>query len=152
VDYRGFFGYRGGIGLCDGGKGAHVVLSARRADELQRVAKNCQRYQGTTLVLPFDMIDLTLHAAKVQEVIQTFGTLDYVILNAGVSQRSIVQDTKFEVYRSLFEINFFSIISLTQAILPVFKNKAMGVLCPSPRWRVGLAPLVGPLMALLNMH
>lgn len=111
-------------------KGAKVVLSARRADELQRVAKNCQQYHGTTLVLPFDMIDLALHAAKVQEVIQTFGTLDYVILNAGVSQRSYVQDTKFEVYRSLFEINFFSIISLTQAILPVFQRQGFGCFVP----------------------
>ena len=108
-------------------KGAHVILSARREDELQRVAKNCQQFHGTTLVLPFDMIDLALHASKVHEVIQTFGQIDYVILNAGVSQRSYVQDTKFEVYRSLFEINFFSIISLTQAILPVFQHQGFGI-------------------------
>ena len=111
-------------------KGANVVLSARRAEELQRVAKNCQQFHGTTLVLPFDMIDLPVHASKVQEVIQTFGSLDYVILNAGVSQRSFVQDTKFGVYRSLFEINFFSIISLTQAILPVFQQQGFGCFVP----------------------
>jgi short-subunit dehydrogenase len=107
-------------------EGALLVLSARREEELQRVAKAC----GNAYVLPFDMLSLSEHADRVQDVIQTYGRIDYLVLNAGVSQRSFVKDTEFDVYRRLFEVNFFSIVSLTQAVLPVFTAQKSGVFVP----------------------
>jgi short-subunit dehydrogenase len=107
-------------------EGAQVVLSARREEELQRVAKAC----GNAYVLPFDMLSVSEHAGRVQDVINTYGRIDYLVLNAGVSQRSFVKDTTFDVYRRLFEVNFFSIVSLTQAVLPVFTAQQSGVFVP----------------------
>jgi NADP-dependent 3-hydroxy acid dehydrogenase YdfG len=107
-------------------EGALLVLSARREEELQRVAKAC----GNAYVLPFDMLSLAEHADRVQNVIQTYGSIDYLVLNAGVSQRSFVKDTEFDVYRRLFEVNFFSIVSLVQAVLPVFSAQKSGVFVP----------------------
>jgi short-subunit dehydrogenase len=107
-------------------EGALLVLSARREEELQRVAKAC----GNGYVLPFDMLSLSEHADRVQDVIQTYGRIDYLVLNAGVSQRSFVKDTEFDVYRRLFEVNFFSIVSLTQTVLPVFTAQQSGVFVP----------------------
>ena len=107
-------------------EGALLVLSARREEELQRVAKAC----GNAYVLPFDMLSVAEHADRVQEVINTYGRLDYLVLNAGVSQRSFVKDTAFDVYRRLFEVNFFSIVSLTQAVLPIFTAQKSGVFVP----------------------
>lgn len=111
-------------------EGADLILSARRESELERVAEECRKYGSKTLILPFDMMDLTLHQQKVQEVINRFGRLDIIILNAGVSQRSYVINTTFEVYRKLFEINFFSIVSLTQHILPIFQAQKSGIFVP----------------------
>lgn len=108
------------------GEGAQLVLSARREEELQRVAKACRN----AYVLPFDMLSLADHADRVQDVINTYGRIDYLVLNAGVSQRSFVKDTEFDVYRRLFEVNFFSIVSLTQAVLPVFTAQKSGVFVP----------------------
>ena len=107
-------------------EGAQLVLSARREEELNRVAKAC----GNAYVLPFDMLSIAEHADRVQDVINTYGRIDYLILNAGVSQRSFVKDTTFDVYRRLFEVNFFSIVSLTQAVLPVFTAQQSGVFVP----------------------
>jgi dehydrogenase/reductase SDR family protein 7B len=107
-------------------EGALLVLSARREEELQRVAKAC----GNAYVLPFDMLSVAEHADRVQDVINTYGRLDYLVLNAGVSQRSFVKDTAFDVYRRLFEVNFFSIVSLTQAVLPIFTAQKSGVFVP----------------------
>jgi len=108
------------------GEGAQLILSARREKELQRVAKAC----GNAYVLPFDMLFLAEHADRVQDVMNTYGRIDYLVLNAGVSQRSFVKDTEFDVYRRLFEVNFFSIVSLTQAVLPVFTAQKSGVFVP----------------------
>lgn len=107
-------------------EGAQLVLSARREEELQRVAKAC----GNAYVLPFDMLSVSEHADRVQDVMNTYGRIDYLVLNAGVSQRSFVKDTTFDVYRRLFEVNFFSIVSLTQAVLPVFTAQQSGVFVP----------------------
>lgn len=107
-------------------EGALLVLSARREEELQRVAKAC----GNAYVLPFDMLSLAEHTDRLNDVIKTYGRIDYLVLNAGVSQRSFVKDTEFDVYRRLFEVNFFSIVSLTQAVLPVFTAQKSGVFVP----------------------
>ena len=107
-------------------EGASLVLSARREEELQRVAKAC----GNAYVLPFDMLSVTEHADRVQDVMNTYGRIDYLVLNAGVSQRSFVKDTTFDVYRRLFEVNFFSIVSLTQAVLPIFTSQKSGFFVP----------------------
>jgi short-subunit dehydrogenase len=107
-------------------EGAQLVLSARREEELQRVAKSC----GNAYVLPFDMLSLADHADRVQDVMNTYGRIDFLVLNAGVSQRSFVKDTEFDVYRRLFEVNFFSIVSLTQAVLPIFTAQKSGVFVP----------------------
>ena len=107
-------------------EGAQLVVSARREEELQRVAKAC----GNAYVLPFDMLSVSEHADRVQDVMNNYGRIDYLVLNAGVSQRSFVKDTTFDVYRRLFEVNFFSIVSLTQAVLPVFTAQKSGVFVP----------------------
>ncbi len=111
-------------------QGAHLVLSARREVELQRVAATCQQQGVSVLVLPFDMVDLSSHAFQVEQVMQTFGRIDVMVLNAGVSQRSFVLDTQFEVYRRLFEINFFSIVHLVQQVIPVFQAQHAGIFVP----------------------
>ena len=111
-------------------KGANLVLSARREPELQRVAEQCEKQGGRVLVLPFDMVDLDLHAQQVEHVIHTFGRIDVLVLNAGVSQRSFVLETKFDVYRRLFEINFFSIVHLVQQVIPVFQKQHAGIFVP----------------------
>ena len=111
-------------------KGSHLVLSARREVELQRVAKACEVHGVSVLVLPFDMVDLVVHANQVETVIRTFARIDVLVLNAGVSQRSFVLDTQFDVYRRLFEINFFSIVHLVQQVIPVFQKQHAGVFVP----------------------
>jgi dehydrogenase/reductase SDR family protein 7B len=49
-----------------------------------------------------------------------------VILNAGLSQRSLAQETSLDVYRNLMEVNFFGNVALTQALLPKFITKNAG--------------------------
>lgn len=109
---------------------ANLILSARREEELKRVAEKCHTSLNKVKVLPFDMTDLACHTEKVAEIYQEFGQIDIVFLNAGVSQRSFVLDTEFEVYRILFEINFFSIVHLVQQLIPKFQFQQSGIFVP----------------------
>ena len=55
-----------------------------------------------------------------------FGTIDILINNAGISQRSLASKTLLEVDRKIFDINYFGTIALTKALLPFFIDKKQG--------------------------
>ncbi|MBO0936087.1 SDR family oxidoreductase [Fibrella sp. HMF5335] len=107
-------------------QGARLVLSARRETELQRVAKATGLPADAVLVLPLDVTDAADLAEKVQTVLARFGRVDYVFQNAGITQRSLVQDTDPVVYRRLMDVNFFGAVALTQAVLPQLLTQKSG--------------------------
>jgi len=101
-----------------------LILSARREEELKRVAKQANLKEGTYLILPFDLADTSKASEYTQQIIEKFGTIDILINNGGQSQRSESIDTTNETERRLFEINYFSAVNLSKAVLPfMLKNK-----------------------------
>jgi dehydrogenase/reductase SDR family protein 7B len=102
--------------------GASVVLSARREDQLQRVARRC----GEAMVLPFDLTDPQQIDHAADRVLAEKGRVDVLVLCAGVSQRSLALDTRPSVYRRLMEIDFFGPVTLTQRVLPSMVQQGKG--------------------------
>lgn len=116
-------GASSGIGeaLCYelAGKCAGLILSARRPEELERVKKNCAAvWQDRIAVLPLDLADTESLEAKVKEACEFFGRVDVMVHNGGISQRSLAAETRLEVDRRLFEVNYFGTITLTKHLLP----------------------------------
>jgi len=107
-------------------EGAKLVLSARREKELQRVADTTGLSADKVLVLPMDMLNFDIFPEKVKTVLEHFGQIDVIVQNAGITQRSLVKDTDFKVYREIMELDFFSTVSFTQAILPHFSERKTG--------------------------
>lgn len=107
-------------------EGAKLVLSARRESELQRVANATGLSEKDILVLPMDMLEFEHFPAKVHAVLAHFGKIDFVVQNAGITQRSYVKDTKFQVYRDIMELDFFSTVAFTQAVLPFMTERKAG--------------------------
>lgn len=105
-------------------RGAQLVLSARREEELERVRAGLVNSEAH-LVLPLDLANSDAMAA-VEQVRQTCGRLDQVVHNGGISQRSLVADTDLSVDRQIMEVNFFGTVALTKAVLPWFKAQGGG--------------------------
>lgn len=120
-------------------RGARIILSGRRVDELQRVARTAG---GETLVLPFEATDYDALTGVAEKALQWRGGVDLLINNAGVSQRSLALDTSFDVYRRIMEIDFFAPVRLTQLVLPSMVERKSGhiVIISSVAGKVG-APL-----------
>lgn len=110
-------------------EGHCLVLSARREAELERVERRCMQ-QGLdaeqVLVLPLDVTDDKSMAAAVERVMATFGRIDLLINNAGISQRSLFVDTDMSVYRRILDVDVLGQIALTKAVLPVMLEQAGG--------------------------
>lgn len=105
---------------------AMIVLSARRESELQRVVKEANLSEQNSLILPFDLSDTTKAKDYTQQIISKFGKIDILINNGGQSQRATVIETSTETERQLFEINYFSVVNLSKAVLPFMLKNGSG--------------------------
>ncbi len=80
-------GASSGIGrasaLLFAAEGARVVLGARRRNELERVATEIQRANGSALLLAGDVGDESYAKALVDLALEKFGRLDVAFNNAG---------------------------------------------------------------------
>lgn len=104
-------------------QGAHVILSGRRIEALDEVARACR---GKTLKLPFEATDFEALPSVVREAEAWRGSVDVLVNNAGISQRSLGKDTAFAVYRELMEVDFFAPLRLTQLVLPAMLARGSG--------------------------
>ena len=105
-------------------KEARLILSARREDELKRVAALTKLADLDLLILPFDLSDTSKASGLAALVMNKFGRIDILINNGGQSQREEAIKTDEATERKLFEINYFSAVNLSKAVLPyMLKNK-----------------------------
>jgi NAD(P)-dependent dehydrogenase (short-subunit alcohol dehydrogenase family) len=77
----------------------------------------------------------------IESVIDVFGGIDFLINNAGITQRSAFVDTETSVYRKVMDINFFGALYCTKAaIRSLIKRRGVIVVTSS---HAGYAPLLG---------
>jgi len=105
--------------------GARVLLSARRTEELERVKAACAN-PGLARVLPMDLLDVASFEERVREAVGAFGQVDILIHNGGVTQRGAVAETELAVQRQVMELDYFSYVALTKAVLPHFIERGAG--------------------------
>ncbi|MDQ3190914.1 MAG: SDR family oxidoreductase [Bacteroidota bacterium] len=106
-------------------RGAKLILSARREDELIRVKNLCEN-PSFVQVLPFDLMDIPSLESTTHQAVKLFGRIDMLINNGGISQRSLVCDTPLEIDRRIMEVNFFSYVAITKALLPYMIKQNYG--------------------------
>lgn len=104
---------------------ARLVISARNADKLNAIKNSCTEKERI-LVLPFDLGENFNADVLVNTVIQHFGKIDILINNGGISQRAEALETPENIERKLFEINYFSYVKLSKAVLPVMVKQKFG--------------------------
>lgn len=106
-------------------EGARLVLSSRRAEELERVRRACAR-PDEHLVVPLDLARCETFSALVAEVLTRCGRIDVLVNNGGVSQRAFAADATPEVERALMEVDYFGPVALTKAVLPSMRARRSG--------------------------
>jgi len=106
-------------------RGASLILSGRRAAELERVQLSC-RYPDQVKILPLDLSEISSLENKTAEAVQCFGQIDILVHNGGISQRSLVIETPIEIHRKVMEVDYFSYVAISKAILPHFLSRKAG--------------------------
>jgi short-subunit dehydrogenase len=95
-------------------RGANLVLLARNRGRLESVRNQCANLgAGDIRLLEADLTDYPVLDALVPTL---EGRLDYLVLNAGISQRSLALETDESVDRRVMEVDFFAPVHLAKAL------------------------------------
>ena len=111
-------------------KGSKVVLGARSHDKLEKVVKDIKDKGGEAV---FFVTDVSLEndcKNLVLTAIESFGGIDVLINNAGISMRAMFADLKLDVLKRLMDINFWGTVYCTKHALPYLlksKGSVVGV-------------------------
>ncbi len=115
------------LALACAAHGADLVLSARRLDELERVKTACTKLgQGQFMTVSLDVTDDICCDQAYLRITQEMGQVDWLINNAGISQRSLISETIMDVDRKLMEVDYFAVINLTRKVLPDMLKRKSG--------------------------
>ena len=100
-------------------QGASLVLTSSSAQRLDKVAEKCRAAGAAkVVVLPYDFNNNDGISGLVQKAWEATGGIDIAMLNAGISQRTTVEDTSMEMVRKIMEVNYFAPVAIAKELLP----------------------------------
>lgn len=128
-------GASGGLGealclaVCRLARPKGLILSARTRPELERVRRQCLelRPEARAEVLPLDLTEVDALPSAAERALQVFGgRIDVLINNGGRGFRDAAAKTGLDVDRMMMDVNYFSGVALTKALLPAWLQARHG--------------------------
>ena len=98
-------------------QGARIILSGRNEKKLALV-KNCCKNSDKHVIAAFDIADVGQVSSAYEQLKLQNVQIDWLINNAGISQRSLIMQTHEDVERKIMEIDYFAQTRLTRLVLP----------------------------------
>lgn len=130
---------------------ARIILSSRREQQLEDIAQKAGLDTARYAVIPMDLADYKEMPVIAVKAVAAFGSIDILINNAGLSQRSLAMDTDIEVDKHLMDVDFIGTVALTKAVVPyMIKNNGGQIVVVSSLMGLFGAPAVD--MQLQSMH
>lgn len=111
--------------------GLTVLIAARNLQAAEEAATTLRNEGLQAEVIALDINDSAQIQAAVQAIGDKFGSLDVLINNAGVMldgewSISNASSVSIDIIRKTFDTNFFALVELTQALLPLILKSQSG--------------------------
>jgi NAD(P)-dependent dehydrogenase (short-subunit alcohol dehydrogenase family) len=103
--------------------GDRLVATARKAEDLHDLVA---RYGDRVRAVALDVTDPKAARAAVAVATSSFGRLDVLVNNAGYANINSIEDVAEEDFRAQIETNFFGLVNVTRAALPVMRAQRDG--------------------------
>ena len=125
-------------------RGWCLALLARNLDKLLQLKNELSEKASKILCLSTDVSKEEDCKEAIKEIIATYGRIDVLINNAGVSMRALFKDVDLDVIRRLMDVNFWGTVYCTKYALPsLLANKGSVVGIVSIAAYIGLPGRTG---------
>lgn len=105
-------------------EGSKVVIGARNSDALRNITDEIKMKGGDITWLQTDVSKEADCKKLILKAIDTYGHIDILINNAGVSMRALFNSLELKVIKHLMDVNFWGAIYCTKYALPyILKQK-----------------------------
>ncbi len=109
--------------------GASVVLTARREDRLEDLAKRIRDAGGTALVHAADVASLEDVQSLTDAALSEFGRVDILVNNAGLMPLSPLAEVRIEDWTRMVDVNVKGVLHCIATMLPGMIERGSGHQC-----------------------
>lgn len=108
-------------------KGFQVIATMRNMNKAEALIEHARKHQLSDQISlhPLD-VNSTESIRELKSFLSHFPTIDVLVNNAGFAQGGFSEEVSVEEYRMQFETNFFGVIAVTQAVLPMMRAQGQG--------------------------
>lgn len=106
--------------------GATVVLCARRADRIEKLANEIRDVGGKALAFAVDVTHREQVKKMVDATVRQFGRVDGILNNAGVMPLSPMDRMNVEEWNTMIDVNIKGVLNGIAAVLPYMKDQKFG--------------------------
>lgn len=104
-------------------RGYKAAVTARNVKDVQDIAAP---YPDSSIVIRLDVTKPEEINEAVALTLQKFGQIDVLVNNAGIGYFAAIEESEQDEVRRMFEINFWGLAHVTQAILPLMRKQRSG--------------------------
>ena len=103
--------------------GDRLLATAR---DPQRLNDLVERYGKQVSTASLDVADEAAAKIAVAKAVDVFGRLDVLVNNAGYGDTAPFEQVSSQGFRALIETNFFGVVSMTRAAIPIMRKQSSG--------------------------
>lgn len=103
--------------------GEKVVATARKPEQLQDLV---DRYGDQIRAVALDVTNPESATYAVKTAVKEFGRIDVLVNNAGYGDMAAVEDVTLEDFKAQMDTNFYGVVYMTKAVLPVMREQGSG--------------------------
>ena len=104
-------------------QGNQVAVTSRNTDDVKDIVA---QYPDAAIAIKLDVTDAEQVTAAVKQAQERFGRIDVLVNNAGIGYFGAIEESEEPEIRRMFEINFFGLASVTNAVLPIMRAQRSG--------------------------
>ena len=100
-------------------RGANLILGARQYVTLCEIAQSLESdYSIKAVAVQCDVVQEADCEQLIKQAVLTFGKIDVLVNNAGITMRALFNDTDVRVLKSLMDVNFWGMVYCTKYAMP----------------------------------
>ena len=110
-------------------EGAKVVISARRKEKLEEVAREITNAGGTCLAIPTDVTNEEKVINLINKTVERFGRLDMLVNNAGIRGKGgELRESPTEDWDKVIDTNLKSVYLCSKAAIKIMEKQKEGLI------------------------